>query len=487
MLPGIRMNVAAAAGRWSARRRRVAIWGWLGFVLVAFAVGGAVGQRYLTVPEMGNGESGRALRAYDKGNFPKAALEQVLVQGRAGVVAGDPDFKVAARDLVARLRATPHVRDLVAPCAPGTISRDGRSALVTFRIDGDESTSRDHVEAAVAATAATQRAHPSVHVEQFGEASANNAIWEAMTSDFRRAETTSLPVTLVVLLVAFGAVVAAGIPLLLGMTAVFAALGLLSPLSHLIPVSEGNIDPVVLLIGLAVGVDYSMFYLRRNLEERNAGRDNGSALAVAAATSGRAVLVSGLTVMVAMAGMFLAGSAVFSSFGMGTMLVVAVAMVGSLTVLPAMIAWLGDRVERGRVPFLRRRRTGESRMWSAIVDTVLRRPLVSAVLATAALVALAYPALGMNTTVTGVSGFPQDLPVIKTYNRIDKAFPGESVPAQVVIKGDNVRSRKVSAAIGELKREAVATGQMFNPITTTYSSDGTVAQVEIPMAGDGSN
>jgi len=246
MGPRFRMNIAAAAGRWSARRRRIAIWGWLSFVLVAFLVGGTVGQRYLTVSEMGNGGSGRALRAYDKANFPEASQEQVLVQGRGGLVAADPAFKAAAQDVVARLRITPHVRDLVAPGAPGTISRDGRSALVTFRVNGDEQAARDNVKPAIAATAAAQRSHPSVRMEQFGEASANNAIWEAMTSDFRRAETTSLPVTLVVLLVAFGAVVAAGIPLLLGVTAVFAALGPLSPLSHLIPVSEGNIDPVVL-------------------------------------------------------------------------------------------------------------------------------------------------------------------------------------------------------------------------------------------------
>jgi uncharacterized membrane protein YdfJ with MMPL/SSD domain len=488
MLPVIRTNVAAAAGRWSARRRRVAIWGWLGFVLVAFAVGGTVGQRYLTVPEMGNGESGRALRAYDKANFPEAALEQVLVQGRAGVVAGDPAFKVAARDLVARLRATPHVRDLVAPGAPGTISRDGRSALVTFRIAGDERTSRDHVKAAVAATAAAQRAHPSVRVEQFGEASANNAIWEAMTSDFRRAETTSLPVTLVVLLVAFGAVVAAGIPLLLGMTAVFAALGLLSPLSHLIPVSEGNIDPVVLLIGLAVGVDYSMFYLRRNLEERNAGRDNRSALAVAAATSGRAVLVSGLTVMVAMAGMFLAGSAVFSSFGMGTMLVVAVAVVGSLTVLPAMVAWLGDRLERGRVPFIaKRRRRGESRVWGAVLDRVLRRPAVSLALGVGLLLALALPATAMHTVDPGFTGLPQDLPIMQTYNRIQAAFPGGPVPATVVVQARDVTAPAIQAAVGRMTARAVAAPDLSGPVATRISPDRTVEAVDIPVAGSGTD
>ena len=486
--PRTHLNVAAVAGRWSARHRRVAIWGWLGFVLVAFMVGGAVGQRYLTVPEMGNGESGRALRAYDKADFPKASQEQVLVQGRGSIRADDPAFKAAARDVVARLRATENVRDLVAPGAAGTLSRDGRSALVSFRVVGDEQQSRDNVKAAVAATAAAQRAHPSVRIEQFGEASANNAIWEAMERDFQRAEQTSLPITLAILLVAFGAVVAAGIPLLLGMTAVLAALGLLSPLSQLIPVSEGNIDPVVLLIGLAVGVDYSMFYLRRFMEERAAGRDGRSALAVAAATSGRAVLVSGLTVMVAMAGMFLAGSSVFRSFGMGTILVVAVAIVGSLTVLPAMVAWLGDRVTRGRVPIIaKRRERGESRAWGAILDRVLRRPAVSLALGAAVLIALALPAIGMHTVDPGFTGLPQDLPIMQTYNRMQAAFPGGPVPATVVVQAHDVTAPEVQAAIARMTRQAVAGPDMSGPVATRTSPDRTVEAIDIPIAGSGTD
>ena len=482
------LNIAAVAGRWSARHRRVAIWGWLGFVLVAFIVGGAVGQRYLTVPEMGNGESGRALRAYDKADFPKASQEQVLVQGRGSIRADDPAFKAAARDVVARLRVTAHVRDLVAPGAAGTLSRDGRSALVSFRVVGDEQQSRDNVKVAVAATAAAQRAHPSVRIEQFGEASANNAIWKAMERDFQRAEQTSLPITLAILLVAFGAVVAAGIPLLLGMTAVLATLGLLSPLSQLIPVSEGNIDPVVLLIGLAVGVDYSMFYLRRFMEERAAGRDGRSALAVAAATSGRAVLVSGLTVMVAMAGMFLAGSSVFRSFGMGTILVVAVAIVGSLTVLPAMVAWLGDRVTRGRVPIIaKRRERGESRAWGAILDRVLRRPALSLALGAAVLIALALPATGMHTVDPGFTGLPQDLPIMQTYNRMQAAFPGGPVPATVVVQARDVTAPDVQGAIARMTRQAVASPDMSGPVATRTSPDRTVEAIDIPIAGSGTD
>ena len=198
---------------------------------------------------------------------------------------------------------------------------------------------------------------------EVGDGSANDAVSERIANDFRRAEFTSLPVTLFILVLAFGALVAAGIPLLLGFTAVLAALGLTALVSHLLRVDE-SINSVILLIGLAVGVDYSLFYLRREREERARGRSPADALQVAAATSGRAVLVSGLTVMTAMAGMFLMGTRVFESFGVGTMVVVAIAIVGSLTVLPAVLSMLGDRVDRGRIPFLSRLRRPRRRVAS---------------------------------------------------------------------------------------------------------------------------
>ena len=179
-------------------------------------------------------------------------------------------------------------------------------------------------------------------------------------------------------MIAFGALVAAAVPVMLALSAVGATIGIVSLVSQISPVDE-SIASVILLIGLAVGVDYTMFYLRREREERAAGRSPSEALAIAAATSGRAVLISGLTVMIAMAGMYLTGFIVFESFATGTILVVAIAMLGSLTVLPALLSWLGDRVEKGRVPVIgkRKRSGGESRLWSALLDRVLRHPIAS--------------------------------------------------------------------------------------------------------------
>jgi uncharacterized membrane protein YdfJ with MMPL/SSD domain len=310
------------------------------------------------------------------------------------------------------------------------------------------------------------------------------AINRRISDDFQRAEFTSLPVTLVILVAAFGALVAAGIPLLLGLTSVAAALGLTALLSHLLHV-DPSINSVILLIGLAVGVDYSLFYLRREREERARGRSPAETLEVAAATSGRAVLVSGLTVMTAMAGMFLMGSRVFWSFGMGTVLVVAIALVGSLSVLPAVLSKLGDRVDKGRIPFLRRigSRNSEGRFWATIVGAVMRRPVVWGGLAAALLVALAIPAFRLHTLNPGVQGLPRDLPVMKVYDRTVKAFPGEPLPAIVVVSAPNVTAPAVTEGIAALKHAALATGQIGQPISVDISASRKAARVRLSLAG----
>ena len=164
-----------------------------------------------------------------------------------------------------------------------------------------------------------------------------------------------------------------------------------------------------------------------------------------AATSGQAVLVSGLTVLIAMAGMLLAGNPVFTSIGIGTMIMISVAIVGSLTILPALLSKLEDRVDRGRIPLVSRvqRPGGDSRFWGAIITAVTRRPLVSLVAASAALLALATPALGMHTRLLSYTDLPTSLPVIKAYNDIQKAFPGAQTPAEVIVKAPNVRAPQV--------------------------------------------
>ena len=487
-------NLAARMGRWSAQHRKRAILGWIFFVVLATVAGGAVGQRTLTDAETSNGQSAAAERAIEGANFPDDATEQVLIQGRGALTSSDPRFAAVVRDVARRLEATRHVTDVQSPLIRGNggqVSTDGRSAVVTFKIPGDDEQVADRVDPSLATTAAAQRAHPQLRIEQFGGGSADKALSKAFADDFKRAETLSLPITLVILLIAFGALVAAGLPLLLALTAVMGTLGLIGPISQILPVEE-SISSVVLLVGLAVGVDYCMFYLRREMEERDAGRAPEAALNAAAATSGRAVLISGITVMVAMAGMFLAGNAVFESFAVGTILVVAVAIVGSLTVLPAMLSFLGQKgwTEKGRVPYiskLRHRNKGESRVWSAIIDRVLRRPVLSIALSAGLLIALAIPALGMHTINPGVAGIPRSLAIMQTYDRLQVAFPGGAEPAVIAVKAKDVTAASVTGAIAALKRQAGKTDGLGQPITVTNSPDRSVAIVEVPLAGDGTD
>jgi RND superfamily putative drug exporter len=247
------------------------------------------------------------------------------------------------------------------------------------------------------------------------------------------------------------------------------------------------VGAMILLIGLAVGVDYSMFYLKREREERAAGRSEDAALEAAAATSGRSVLVSGLTVLVAMSGMFLTGDPDFASFAIATMTVVAVAMIGSLTVLPALLSKLGDNVNRGRVPFVNRLRRdhGESRVWGAIINRVLRRPVLSVVLAGGFLVALAIPAYQLHAAQPSFDTFPQNL--LTTYNRLKEAFPGTAIGASVVVKAPNVEAPEVREAIGQLESRALQSGVMNEPIDVDVNPAKTVAVVSIPIDGEGTD
>lgn len=482
-------NFTARAARWSAAHRRLVVLGWLAFVVVVFALGSASGMVSLTQVETENGQS-RLADETQAQQFPRErAGEEVVIESPGGVLAGS-GYR-AVTDLVSRLSRTPSVAAIRSPLARGNaalISRNGRAALVTFQITGDPDTAQNRVGAALAATAAVQRAYPGLFVGELGTASTLKAVNTLVGDDFHKAEATSVPVTLFILVVAFGALVAAGVPLLLGFSAVLAALGLTEILSHVVHV-EQSITSVILCIGLAVGIDYSLFYVRRTREERARGRTPEEALQVAAATSGRAILISGLTVMIAMTGMFLMGNQIFTSFGMGTVLVVAIALVGSLTVLPAVLSKLGDRVDNGRVPGLQRLRAkpGESRFWAPIVAAVLRAPVLWGAGAASLLVALAIPAFSLHTVSAGMQGLPPNLPVMRAYQRVQRSFPGGAEPETVVISAANVTTPSILAGIAALEREALATGKMHEPILVDVSASHQAARVSIPLVGTGTD
>ena len=486
-----RPAVEAVAG-WSARHRKAAVFGWLFLVAAVFAVSQLMGSRNL--PSYDPGQAGQAERALHQAdpNYG-SATETVLIQARTPgeTFARSGSMQQAAREVAASLSALPQdAGSIKSPLRPGgasLVSADGRSALVTFRVPHANSNTDPRVAADQRAVAAVQARHPGLRIAETGDASISRAIGQSL--NFRQAEATSVPITLILLLVVFGALMAAGIPVLLAVSAVMAALALVTISSHWLPVGTATSE-VVLIVGMAVGVDYSLFYLRREREERARGASFPEALRIAAGTSGRAILVSGVTVMIAMAGLFLTGIDQFTGVALGTIAVVAIAVAGSLTVLPALLSWLGRRADWGKIPFLGRSRAAgrPSKLWAALVRRVVRHPAIWGGTAAVALLALAVPALGMRLGKPAIDA-PRSLAVVQTANAIQRAFPQTPSPAQVVVTGADVTGSRVQAAVAALQGRAAAGGAIREPVTATLAGSGParVLVVDVPLAGNGSN
>jgi putative drug exporter of the RND superfamily len=473
---------------WSARHRKTAVFGWLLLVAMAVVIGQQLGTSNVTSYDPG--QAGQAERVLNRPAVQQPDSESVLVQGRAGQSYGhDPEMQQAVRQVVTALRAVPRsAADVESPLTSrGMVS--GRSALVTFNVAGNPDNDDQAVVPALNAVAAVQAHHPGLKVEEAGDASLDRATGNITGQDFHRAEITSVPVSLVLLLIVFGALIAAGIPLLLAGTAVISAISLLAIPGRWLPI-DSTTSSIVLLVGMAVGIDYSLFYLRRTREERAAGHDTREALRIAAGTSGRAIGVSGVTVMIAMAGLFLTGIDVFSGVAVGTILVVGVAMLGSLTFLPAILSMLGKWTDRGRIPWLGRRRTAarDSRFWGLLARAVVRRPLIWGGVATALLVALAAPVLSMHLEDPGIHDLPSNVPVVRSLVDISRAFPGGPEPAEVVVTGQNLGGTQVSQAVAALHAQVAAShGVLREPVTTAMFGHDQVLVVSVPLAGDGTD
>jgi uncharacterized membrane protein YdfJ with MMPL/SSD domain len=499
-------NIAARAGRWSAAHWKTATLGWLVLVAATVLLGSALGTRNLTDAEQSNGDTARAEQILADAHIDQPAGESVLVQSRTTNV-HTAEFRRAVRAVAASLARHPEVTGQRAPVS----SKDGHSALVQFDIKGPSDSADEHVVPVLDAVAAVQRAHPGFRIAEFGDASADRAVNDTVGNDFKRAESLSVPLTFLILLVAFGAFVAAGLPVLLALSAVLASVGVSALVSHLAHASDST-SSMILLMGMAVGVDYSLFYVKREREERAAGHASRDALLRAAATSGRAVLISGVTVLIAMGGLLLAGSKIYTSLALGAMIVVFMSMVGSLTVLPALLGKLGDRIDRGVLAVLaaglvrllrweprvlrhlKERRTllqrlkgdrAESRVWGAVLRPSLAHPVIAALGSVALLVVLALPASDMHLKMIGFGDMPSRLPIVQTYDSIQQAFPGSPGPAVVVVRSSDVTTPETRAALADLRQRALATGVMREPIHTVVNRDHTVAQVDIPLAGTG--
>ncbi|MFD5714241.1 MMPL family transporter [Streptomyces pharetrae] len=465
--------------RWSATHPWSAIGLWVVFVALCLFLGGAAGTNKISDEESGVGDSGRAGRITAAGDFPEKPEENVLITAETGRTFDLGVAREAAQDLSQRMKALPEVES-VAPAAP---SPDGKALLITVTMKGDTENADQRVQPLLDVSAATEKAHDGLRIDEVGTGSTAKGLSETLGEDFKKAELISLPLTLLILLVVFGAVIAAGVPVVLALSCVAAAIGLSTLASHVLPETSA-VSNIILLMGMAVGVDYSLFYLKREREERQKGVAHIDAIEIAAKTSGHTVVVSGTTVIVSMAGLYLADEATFASLATGSIIVVAVAVLASLTVLPALLAKLGRWVDRPRVPFLWRltMRSGDSKLWPVLLRPALVRPVLTLVVSVGALLLLALPALDMKLKQPGSDDLSRDIPVVQAMDRLTEAFPSKGTVHQVAVRAPADRADEVEAALGGLL-ERTAGNELFAHDQTPAIRESADKQVHTVQVG----
>ncbi len=482
-------RVVTRTARASSRRPKLTIALWLAMIVALVAGGALVGTKSLSTSASGTGESATAYQRLSSAHLLPPAVESVLVRSA--------DHAAAASAAAAVARATTKLPQVQ---STHTLSRDGgRTMLVQVALRGDPSKADKHVAPVEHAVAAVAKRHPGTEIVEAGGGSIDHAITNTVNQDLQRAELYSLPVTLLILILAFGALVAASVPLLLGITSVAATLGAVGLISQIVP--DGNSTaPVVVLIGLAVGVDYSLFYIRREREERRLGRRPGQALDVVAATVGRAIVIAGLTVMIALAGLLFTGLGVFTSMALGAIVVVAIAVIGSVTVLPATLTLLGDRIDKGRIfgraasgirgARRRRQRTTANaarrhRAWSTLAKAVTGHPRAALISSMCALGALAVPVLSIHTANPGDNDLPKGTPVLIAEHTIERLFPGAPATADLVVTGHHLNIATARSALRTLGNNAIATTRGSGPVSLKVASDGRTAVLAVPMPNRG--
>ncbi|MBT0772083.1 MMPL family transporter [Kineosporia sp. J2-2] len=471
---------------WCARHRWTTLLAALIVVAAAVVLLGG-GLRTTTGADQLVGDSKEASKLLEGADFGDRPAEHLLVSVRRGTLTGEQVATLGTqiRDAYTGVEGVGSVGEPI-------LSADGRTMLVSMELTAakdDDTAIEDTARRMMPVTDGLVAAHPDLEVGQTGEGSLNAGVGEQIESDLRKAEIFSLPVTLVILLLAFGSVVAAFVPVLLGIAAVGTALGVTALISQHYAVDQ-NTQSLVLLIGLAVGVDYALFVIRRARQERAHGLAVRDTIRVAGATAGRAVIISGITVVVSMTGMLIAGG-LYTSLAIGAVIVVAVAVAASATVLPAVQSLLGDGIDRLRLPFIGRRVGREASVdgpWGRLAGAVVRRPLIWTLAATALLVALAVPAAGMRTALFGVESLPQDLPQVKATMAMTGAFPQEGSNIELVVGAPAGSAAQVRTALEQAWPVARGTGVVVgDEASIRVSKDGAVNVMSLAIPYESSD
>jgi RND superfamily putative drug exporter len=463
--------------KWSANHPWFSIIGWVLFIVLCVTIGNITGSIKTQQKDFWVGEAGRAEAIIAYGDMVPPSIEKILIESQDGSVLNRDHSLSAAEDISQRLSTQEAIDKVYDPIFSG----DGKALMVEVTLkEGYKGV--DYVQSLRDQTEAAQAEYPDLQIEETGDASISKGNEEMLGGGLQRAEMITFPITLIILFLVFGRLLAAGVPLILAVSSIIGTMGLYKAATYVFPDAGGAVTNVILMIGLAVGVDYSLFYLKRVREERE--RSGGqishkAAIELAAATSGRSILISGLAVLISLIGLYVADDVIFSSIATGSIIVVMIAMVSSLTVLPALLAKLGKKMDS--------RRSTKSKTANGLLATILkltmRRPLMTFLVAVIALIALSIPAFDLQLRVEGKETFPRAMPAMAAYDRLTEAFPAEGVSHVVAVQSDRASSVEVKAALNNLWQQTENDPLFVKNETPQIrtSADGQVSILELPI------
>ena len=489
---------------WSARHRWSVMLVWLVFTIGLFVASlGLGGIKTVSVTADGSAsgtESGRAEQLMNPGDAGPAVEELDVVITSSSLRATDPAFQATVQTIVGRLRAItatvngqgePALSGIsdpyAAPPSAGFLAPDLTSVRIVGQIEGNPGERETRTQAIAPVLAAIAADHPGYQIHAVGDTLLADQITAEINRDMDGSLAISLPATFLILFLAFGALAAAGVPLIFAITALLGAFGIFAIFSRIVEPVSPFAAQFIMLIGLAVAVDYSLFMITRFRSERRAGKDKIAAIELASATSGRAVLFSGIAVMISLSALFLLPDSIFQSIAVGTIAVIFMSVIGSLTFLPAVLSILGDGVNRGRLPFLRRPDSGSATTedqgpWARLVRGVMSHSIVATVAATAVLLALAAPTARLHLGQTDISVFPESVDGVQAVQALQTHWPqGTLLQLEVVVTSAQEPTTK--AAIDRLESTLLGIPGLSGPARVSTSADGAVSSVSVLMSG----
>ena len=479
----------ARIATWSARHRWWVLLASAVVIVLAILALMAVGTETRDDSE-GVGESGQGSRLLEErfrtGPTPvqerSFARNEGIIFSNPFLDVSDPLFQQTVDTALASIRAVPEVLSAISFYDTGDLSsvaEDGHAILAGVSLErrGDD------IDPLLDAVSAASEAAPGFEIEVFSFRLIDDQIEDILTEDFNRILIFSLIIGLIILIFAFRALVAAVIPLVMAVGAIFSALGVAALVSQAYPLVDLFAE-MILLMGLAVGIDYSLFIVTRFRDERRAGRERIDAISVASNTTGRAVFYAGITVILSLAGLTLTRDFTFISLALGAIIVVFIAVIASLTLLPSLLAIMGDKINRLSIPGLGRQTQGRG-FWTAITERVLDKPVVLATVAAAVLIGLAIPAGSLNLGFNGgADALPDAAGGKKGVELLEQHFSSSLIlPALVVVDSPDVNSPEVQTALIQFIEAVQSDPSFLGPFEAQENLDGDLIRIEVPIAG----